>query len=171
MRGQPWGDLVKAVQAFLRDRAERGGEDLVTIIEHNTSARIVCEALDVTSARHIYLQMEGLGNNFKRAFLLAHEVMLRSLAMHPRHQLVLIFMSDGYSRSGEREMEAIARSDANAKVFTVGFGAKCDNMKMRSLATLGNGTCLVSLTGAELKDAFLAISSRLGRRVSLVPNY
>ena len=170
MKRQPWKHLKAAVRAFLKDRAAIGGQDLITIIEHNQTARIVCEAFDVKSAQSVVLDMKGRGNCFKKAFLLAYEVMLRSIALHPQHQLVLVFMSDGNCRTGNLEMEMIARSSANAKVFTVGFGTKCDFKKMKQLANLGNGTCLTSLTAAELKDDFLAISSRLWKKMSLVPN-
>ena len=167
MRGAPWSNLVAAVLAFLDDRLSFGGQDLVTIIQHDHTSRIICEAIDVRQARGILLNMRGGGNHFAYALRTSMEVLYRSFASRPLYKPVLLFMSDGGCNYGDTEMQAIGAM-GKVQVYTIGFGAGCNFAKMKRLAQLGRGTCLESVTGIELKEAFMAVSSRMGTRVSLV---
>ena len=167
MRGAPWSDLVSAVQAFLNDRLSFGAQDLVTIIQHDDTSRIICEAIDVRQAQGIPLNMRGWENDFSLALRTSTEVLHRSFASRPLYNPVLLFMSDGFWKNGDIEMQAIGAM-GKVQVYTIGFGTGCDFAKMKRLAHLGRGTCLESVTGVELKEAFMAVSSRMGTRVSLV---
>lgn len=158
---------MSAVHAFLNDRLSSREGDLVTIIQHDESCRINCVAMGVRQARNIPLNMKGGDNNFSLALQNSAEVVQRSLAFRPLYNPMLLFMFAGGWYDGETQMQAIGTM-GEVQVYTIGFGGGCDFAKMERLAQMGRGTCLKSLTGVELKEAFMAISSRMGTRVYLV---
>eukprot|EP00271_Cylindrocystis_brebissonii_P002640 TRINITY_DN1340_c0_g2_i2.p1 TRINITY_DN1340_c0_g2~~TRINITY_DN1340_c0_g2_i2.p1 ORF type:complete len:445 (-),score=51.79 TRINITY_DN1340_c0_g2_i2:282-1592(-) len=170
MKGQPWADLIAATKEFLAARMGTG--DLITIIQHGTKSRLVLEAGGVEVAQKLKLVMraENWDNDFAEALGMGYEVLQRSIATRPGYQPLLLFMSDGGWNNGETEMTRIGSDFGKhgLQLYTVGFGKRHDKAKMEKLAELGHGTYLRTMTGEELKGAFVMVAASMRKRVALV---
>jgi hypothetical protein len=115
--GGPWSNLKEAVRTFLSKRVSDSANDLISIIEFGSKARILCEQnsiLDCLGRLDALLDSKGGGTNFSAALRLAHDVLRRwkskSLpgckATDAGNSPVLLFMSDG--KPDSREMTGLS---------------------------------------------------------------
>jgi len=164
MTGQPWKDLMAAVSAFIDKRIELCNanhcptEDLVTVVNHATTARIVFREQKITSKPQTSIDFRSGGNDFAVAFNTALPVILGTRAGFTP---CLIFMSDGGCGNGEAEMEKIRAQCPTLQVFVVGFGSGCARDKLSNLAKIGGGAFFFGADGLQLKTEFEVISTKL----------
>jgi hypothetical protein len=171
MNGKPWADLSEAVKSFAFSRLV-SRNDRLSIIQFNEYPIVMCEYMhfenfDVDK----HLKFRAGGTEFGVAILRAHDIIKARLegGLSP----VFIFMSDGKSDSGEAEMKALATEFApkGLRTFTISFdtfttgnsgpsekGRRAERM-LRKLAELAGGTHLSSISGVQLKENFMEISS------------
>eukprot|EP01126_Amoeba_proteus_P066083 TRINITY_DN9500_c0_g1_i1.p1 TRINITY_DN9500_c0_g1~~TRINITY_DN9500_c0_g1_i1.p1 ORF type:complete len:300 (-),score=61.90 TRINITY_DN9500_c0_g1_i1:91-990(-) len=165
MSGQPWNDLIRAVAAFCSKRiamvSSKGGtpQDLVTIINHNHMAEIMCKNQPITSNPERHSRFRSGGNDFSRVLCVADQEI--SNCAFNTYLPVLLFMSDGGCGNGEREIEMLAKKFPSLKVFTIGFGSGCDNRKLQNMANLTGGTFAFGNDGPSLVSTFETISVKL----------
>jgi hypothetical protein len=164
MSGQPWQDLMAAVSAFIDKRIELcnanhcPATDLVTVVNHASTARIVFQERPITSKPQTSIDFRSGGNNFSVAFNTTLPCILSTKADFTP---CLIFMSDGGCGNGEKEMEKIRAQCPTLQVFVVGFGSGCDRNKLSNLAKLGGGAFFFGADGLQLKTEFEVISTKL----------
>jgi hypothetical protein len=171
MNGKPWEDLSEAVKNFALSRLVNKN-DKITIIQFNDMPVVMCENIHFENFDvHRHLKFRAGGTEFGVAIQRAHEIIKNHL--HEGLTPVFIFMSDGKSTTGELEMTALATefNPKGLKVYTIAFdtfssgasvlsekGRKAD-VKLRKLAALASGIHLSSITGLQLKEHFMEISS------------
>eukprot|EP01119_Soliformovum_irregulare_P015879 TRINITY_DN4538_c0_g1_i3.p1 TRINITY_DN4538_c0_g1~~TRINITY_DN4538_c0_g1_i3.p1 ORF type:complete len:2418 (+),score=551.37 TRINITY_DN4538_c0_g1_i3:532-7785(+) len=95
MDGQPWSDLAAAVKKYI---GTRPSSDLISIIIHNSTARIACEALPVSNRPESWMNYSGGGNHFGLALQKCHEVISRN--KFDQYIPVLLFLSRIVPKAG-----------------------------------------------------------------------
>ena len=166
MSGAPWKDLTGAVIAFITKRIEFLTthkfvvKDLVTIINYSDSVSVACSniVLDSPGLTKKIVYRRGGGTNFAIALATCHSEIARA---QPEHIPVLLFMSDGASNNGEKEMRELGKSFPQLKVYTIGFGIDCAAGKLEGMANLVNGKYFFGADGASLKAEFEAICKEI----------
>ncbi|XP_075241098.1 uncharacterized protein LOC142336280 [Convolutriloba macropyga] len=160
MSGNPWRELVSAVDDFVQRRKTLSSSDKISIAIHNHATRVVAEYQPITSFASSWLTFNGGENDFSLALRTSDGLIGRHLEKNVKP--VLVFMSDGIWYDGEVEMEEIARKYTVANgldVYTLGFGS-INFDKLRELARLGKGQYLEAVNGLQLKTAFVEISAK-----------
>lgn len=163
--GQPWKDLVSAVEKFLMVRIEAGAEDVISLVLFDSSARVMRQALPIlecsSQLRTILDSFRGGGTRFGPAIAKAQTVLQDT----PEEYLpLLMFMSDGGSSDGESEMQnsnAALHGDG-LLVKTIAFGSGADVSKLRMLAEMGKGEFLEAADGLQLQECFQQTAASLG---------
>ena len=168
MSGPPWWALVRAVQKFVRQRAEISANDMISIIIHHDTPRIVAEYISINDFSKHLLKYRGGGNDFSAALLFADYLIGRYL---DRNSIpVLVFMSDGSCRNGEDEMRDIYskyKKDHKLEIYTLGFGPRVRFAKLRELARIGQGEFLEAVNAMQLKSAFVDIAAKYPAAVGI----
>ena len=158
MSGEPWQDLVAAVNSFLHVRLDSGAQDVISIVPFSDCARIACQMqplADVCAQLSSLLRFQGGGTSFSPAIAQAHKVFAHGL-MQAEYSPLLVFMSDGGAPDGEHEMLALHATffASGLQTQVVGFGAGADKAKLTRMAGLGGGKFSFALDGLELKQCF-----------------
>ena len=163
MTGNPWNDLVTAVNAFVAQRQSlpsSASSEMISIVIYNSVARIAAEYQPMSSFSRDWLKFNSGGTDFSIALTTADQIVGRHLDKNIKP--VLIFMSDGGSYNGEVEMEQLARNyrvSNGLEVYTLGFGS-IQFEKLRELARLGKGQFLEAVNGLDLRTTFVEISAK-----------
>jgi Mg-chelatase subunit ChlD len=122
--GTPWNQLREAVRLFLTRRIEDSADDVVSIINFASSARMLCDRMPIQDCRRsldTLLTMEKGSTNFSEALKMAREVlrgqeMQSSFCCESSKHPILLFMSDGLDTDSESagvpEMQVWTKSRA-----------------------------------------------------------
>jgi len=167
MSGSPWRDLMEAVKACIQKRIDLcnkngvAADDLVTIINHNSTSSVKCSAKLITTVDpYKDTRFDSGGNDFAIAFkMIDTEIAKLSSGYIP----VLLFMSDGGCGNGEAELQKVVQNH-NAKglqIYFIGFGSGCSKQKMTNMALISNGKYHFGSNGVELKSEFEEISKNI----------
>jgi len=158
-----WKHLMKALEAFVNRRiavcnsAGAQVNDLATIVNYSHTAQVMCSATPVTSDIAKHTKFRSGGTDFGIGLQVTHQEMSKCGSSY---QPVLVFMSDGGSNTGDSEMQKIA-TDFEPVAFVFGFGKSCDSQRLKTLATLARGEYYEGANGAELKAAFVEVSTKV----------
>ena len=165
--GNPWQELMSAVEGFLRVRVENGAADIISIVLFASSARVVCTAkplLECANDLRAMLDYKGGGTSFGPAIRQA-----QSVFEHGPSEFLpfLMFMSDGCPTDGEEGEDEMKKLHAafhakGLKVNSTAFGAGANVSKLRTLAESGGGEFLEAADGVQLKDCFEQTAASLG---------
>jgi len=163
MSGSPWDELINAVDAFIQKRIEMCDsngcpvEDLVTVVNYGSSARVVFQNKAIQKVRpRSHIDYAGGGTDFACGLKTVGQCL--SSSNLTGYTPCLLFMSDGGSSNGEAEMSDLHQKFPAMKVFVIGFSSGCDRHKMTNMATLGGGQFFFGADGTQLKGEFEAIS-------------
>ena len=99
-----------SVERFLEIRKHASTSDIVSLILFNDSARVVCKAMpfaDCQSNIGYFLNLQGGVRKFGPALSFAVDV-IGEVHEQTGYPPLLIFMSDGGSSDGEKEMVSLA---------------------------------------------------------------
>ena len=150
--------------------------DLISVVNFDSNARVICEAVLVRDAPTV-LPFHGGGTDFGPAMRAAHALLGRDIGNAERESTtpVLIFMTDGHGSTleGAALLHAIraAHESRSMQCFIVGFGQGVHTSTLQEFANAGRGTYFAvpdidALTGAFVDIAHTALqramySSRL----------
>jgi Mg-chelatase subunit ChlD len=163
MRGGRWASLQQAYQTFLSHRSNgQGGSDIVSVIQFDSSARVMFERQHLDVARSASLSMRGGGTNFAPALDTASSVLqnARQLGYTP----MLVFMSDGHDDGGSSaltRMGQIYRTHASEglQVYCIPFQAgRTGEARLAELARCGGGQVRSAASESELVRVFASIA-------------
>ena len=162
MRGRPWADLQQAHQTCMGTLQQMTGVK-VSIVQFDSTARIVLELVDPKVAAQTNLPFRGGGTYFKPSLELAWELLQIGLQQHSGVTPVLLFMSDGENVDGScfetiRSMEKqIPGLVLHAVIFK-----RPDSPALREMVEAAtDGHFHVSVDGVSLKNTFSSIASSL----------
>ncbi|CAF4524574.1 unnamed protein product [Rotaria sp. Silwood2] len=163
MCSQPWNDLTAAYTMCLQKRrgiAQQSTNDIVSIIQFDDGTRIICERSALSSGVRQLATTHCGGTSFWPALNKALELLSRTTNSYIP---VLLFMSDGGGSGGPNEMAKIYQNHHHLglQVHTIAFGGRADTATLESLAGAGRGKFHKSLTGEELVNTFIEISTQL----------
>eukprot|EP01118_Nematostelium_gracile_P009497 TRINITY_DN3211_c0_g1_i3.p1 TRINITY_DN3211_c0_g1~~TRINITY_DN3211_c0_g1_i3.p1 ORF type:complete len:578 (+),score=46.23 TRINITY_DN3211_c0_g1_i3:546-2279(+) len=171
MQGRNWKDLCQAVYDFISKRLETSDKDLISFVIYNDTARVTGEKIPISEPNiSQYLTFKSGGTNFASAFHECHEVLSRN--DFEKYSPLLLFLSDGGSSDGDREVIALKSFylSKGLTFYTIIFGNDSYGAsKLKSLADLGGGTFLWSADGISLSKTFVEISSKLTPVIALAP--
>ena len=143
----------------IRRAANQGrSNDLVSVVNFGTEARIITEATHV-SAAPTTLPFANSGTDFAPAMTTAAAVLSRDVGARAALTPVLIFMSDGCGNSGEAQLRGIraAHGHRGLQVHVLAFGS-ADATALRAHAVAGGGTFHSTPDLASLGATFEAIA-------------
>lgn len=170
MSGQPWSDLMAAVNVYLSNRITSGALlDLVSIVTFANEANLVYEAQSITLMANASVHFDGGGTSYAAGLRLANEVLSRS--NNEIYMPALVFFSDGQphdQQEGLQVAEHINQTYAkyDLQAFAVGFGY-INLGVLESVANKLGGAYHNALTGSELKTTFHSISASVNTRAGL----
>jgi len=172
MKGQPWSDLLNAVNSFIETRKNKtqnkGEKDILSIVLYSRTARVHCEATMITSDPHKNIAYgTAVGTRFCEGIKKSSEIISRT--NWDKYSPVLLFLSDGQCKTGVNEMKLLKNNYGNKGliVHTIGFGKKCFSSQLEELARVGGGSYHFSSTGFELQTVFVEVASTMAPVVSL----
>eukprot|EP00735_Rhodelphis_limneticus_P003155 TRINITY_DN1444_c0_g1::TRINITY_DN1444_c0_g1_i2::g.27153::m.27153 TRINITY_DN1444_c0_g1::TRINITY_DN1444_c0_g1_i2::g.27153 ORF type:complete len:882 (+),score=100.96,sp/Q6B9X6/VWKA_DICDI/34.33/1e-12,VWA_2/PF13519.1/1.5e+04,VWA_2/PF13519.1/1.5e-06,VWA_2/PF13519.1/1.7e+03,VWA_2/PF13519.1/1.7e-08,VWA_2/PF13519.1/1.1e-21,VWA/PF00092.23/1.1e-05,VWA/PF00092.23/0.14,VWA/PF00092.23/2.8e-16,VWA_3/PF13768.1/0.029,VWA_3/PF13768.1/0.11,VWA_3/PF13768.1/0.0011,vWA-TerF-like/PF10138.4/4.4,vWA-TerF-like/PF10138.4/ len=159
MGGQKWNELIRAYQQFLaRRRGDQGGNDIVSVITFNSSARLQVNAQSIHTAPANFI-MAGGGTSYVPALQMAQS----QINTHARSAAspILVFMSDGETSDGAQAVEITRQlGSANVLVHTIGFQTDSSARQILSnMATVAGGKYHDAVTGNELVGVFAEVAA------------
>eukprot|EP01088_Endostelium_zonatum_P000651 TRINITY_DN108_c0_g1_i1.p1 TRINITY_DN108_c0_g1~~TRINITY_DN108_c0_g1_i1.p1 ORF type:complete len:2468 (-),score=279.40 TRINITY_DN108_c0_g1_i1:30-7379(-) len=167
MRGAPWDELIRAVEASINKRISmyqhegKTPNDLVTIVNYSDVAVVKCRKEKITNNPQDRTQFcIGRGTDFAAGLTATYNEMKNN---EDEYLPVLLFMSDGGSSNGEKEIVQISREfkDKNVQIYVIGFGRGCNSNKMQNMANISGGKYFYGNDGEGLTSAFETISVEL----------
>jgi len=157
-----WTALIGAVNTFIQSRRQANARDIVSIIEYDHLSHIRCQfkplqGTDFTSMLSLY----GGGTSFAAGLSAAKKVIDGN--NHQAYTPVLLFLSDGESKDGEKEMKEICQAHKQNELIvrTLGFCDEGGKQKLEGLAKIGGGQFMHSLNGIQLEKTFKDIATQL----------
>jgi len=135
----PWHALVEAVRFYINSRLEKGGvSDLVSVIIYDHEVKRVVQE-PITNLKvddQNVLQLFGGGTEFGIAINKSYELFDKT--DKDKYNMAFLFLSDGASSSGDKEIERIGQTfgPLGLKTFTLAFGKYADQDKLKTMATL-----------------------------------
>jgi hypothetical protein len=172
MSGQPWADLMVAYNSFLQKRKATGAKDLISVLLHDDTARLVVDQVPLVNAP-TSLTPRLQGNSFYVALIEAQRHLRSSRAGFVP---MIIFMSDGGDcdphKNGARNpvllMEKIYQEhkESGFVCYTLGYGQGVDYEILKKLAAAGRGSTIQAPTAVDLKGAFdrLTVSEKIEKK-------
>lgn len=160
-----WKSLEQAYQGFLaRRRNDQGGDDYVTIVQFNSSARTICHHQRLDTNPSLSSLPRG-GTNYCSGLSEAEKEIV---ADNTASSIMLIFMSDGGDGSGGNPVEMIkqlkAKCDARHSFVchTIGFGSDVSQGSnaeklLKEMAAAGQG----GMYSAQNADGLVYVFSKI----------
>jgi Mg-chelatase subunit ChlD len=174
-----WNALQNAYKAFLNRRNDdQGGDDHFTVVQFDSSARIICQQQRLANTPRT-LQMNGGGTDYCAGLNTAKTAIATDTT---RSSIVMIFMSDGGDGSGKdpvalvRQLKVTYTNNHNFVCHTVGFGSGIAQgssaaQLLANMASVGGGQAYSALTGAELQTVFNRIAANSTTSDALVERF
>lgn len=161
-----WKDLVAGVRGFNQRRiamcqnANSIASDLVTIVNYSNTAQVMCRNVDINANPETRTQFRSGGTDFAVGLNL---VITEMRNIQNGYQPVLVFMSDGGSGTGDKEIRQVATEfkDKCVDIFLLGFGRGCNSQKLKNMAKISGGEYFFGGDAAQLKAEFEAISTKI----------
>eukprot|EP01005_Ploeotia_sp_CARIB1_P001689 NODE_59_length_1871_cov_563.196101_g58_i0.p1 GENE.NODE_59_length_1871_cov_563.196101_g58_i0~~NODE_59_length_1871_cov_563.196101_g58_i0.p1 ORF type:complete len:594 (-),score=185.08 NODE_59_length_1871_cov_563.196101_g58_i0:89-1816(-) len=157
MDGAPWHACIAAYRTFLQQRAaDQGGEDIVSVITFDNTARIQCQHASIFTVTQ-NLEYKGGGTRYAPALGLVQRVIGK-----PGYQPVIIFMSDGCpgdASAGRTAMQQLYNT-CKPKLYTIGFGNEDYFGTLKDLANMCgvDGQFVTAVDCVQLINTFKEIA-------------
>ncbi|CAF1312641.1 unnamed protein product, partial [Rotaria sordida] len=174
-----WNELQKAYNNFLtRRNDDQGGDDVITIVQFDSSARTICLRRKVADAPRT-LSIHGGGTDYAKGLKEATKEIDNDKT---KASIVMIFMSDGADGGSENPENIITQlkskytKDHNFICHTIGFGGGIrkgseEEKKLKRMADNGGGEMYKAETGNELIKKFEDIAANSTTSSALIERF
>ncbi|CAF3088423.1 unnamed protein product [Rotaria sp. Silwood2] len=174
-----WDELQKAYNNFLtRRHDDQGGDDLITVVQFDSSAHTICSRQKVASTPRT-LSIHGGGTDYAKGLKEATKEIENDKT---KASIVMIFMSDGTDDGSESPENIISQlkskyaKDHNFICHTIGFGPDItkgseEEKKLHRMANNGGGEMYKAETGNELIKKFGDIAANSTTSSALIERF
>jgi len=156
-----WTALMGAVDTFINSRRQGNFKDLISIIEYDHRAHLLCQAQSLSTDFKSKLQLYGGGTDFAIGLNEAKKIF--DTNKHDVYTPVLLFLSDGECNNGDNEMKNLfnAHKSNGLQVFVLNFCG--DQKRLENLAGIcgSQGKFFNSVDGVALEKTFVSIEEQL----------